>query len=162
MRKKRAVTLVELLISIAMIGILVLAISSTGASLYAMKKNVLDKQAPSVQAQLALATIFERVLRATLTTAGPQAAFTISNGGTKVSYKLSGHTEDIWWDTASKNVYYNDGVNTRTILRGVHSLNFAQTSNDLRRLEIDVTSANGEKHRTAVQPRNVFTTGIIN
>jgi len=158
MRKVRAVTLVELLIAISLIGVLVVAMSSLGSSLYAMKTDLLDKQQPLIQGNLALASIFERVLRASAV--GSQAAFTISDQGRRLEYTRSGIDEKIWLE--GDTIKYQEGDNPeKVILKGVQSLNFVRDYEN--RLAVNITLSSGEKFRTCVQPRNEFTPqGVIN
>lgn len=159
MRQERAVTLVELLIAISLIGALVIVTTGIGNSFYAIKRDLLDKQQSSIQGNLAMATIFERVLRAATITSG--AAFTISNNGKTLQYAKSGATETIWLDENTNTIKYNDGSSERVILNDVMSLNFFQDYQS--RLAVNLTLSSGENFRTAVQPRNQFTPrGIIN
>lgn len=151
MRRKRAVTLVELIIAISLIGFLAIATSSIGSSLYTMKRDTLDKQQPLIQGHFATATIFERVLRAADITTGP--AFTISNNDKTLQYVRSGVTEKIWQD--GNTIKYNDGSSERIILKDIQSLNFSRDFEN--RLAVSITLSSGENFRTCVQPRNEFT-----
>lgn len=176
MKRQKGVTLLELLIAIAMVAILVAILGSTAASLYAMKKDILDKQGNSIRAQLAMATIFERVLRAaattTTTTGGPTpAAFKVydSNGnditdtrapGVKITYKTTaGVTQTIWKE--GSDLKYDDGSYTRTLLKDIAQIAFSKDYQN--RLGYEVTLQDGQRFKTCVQPRNEFTVrGTIN
>lgn len=159
MKKEKSVTLVELIIAISLIGVMAITMGSLGTSIYAMKKDVFDKQESSIQGHLAIATIFERVLRAEAKTSGP--AFTISDGGKTLQYKRSGKTETIRLDDATDTIKYDDGSSVSIILRDAKTLNFSQDYQN--RLAVLITLNNDETFRTAVQPRNEFTPqGTIN
>jgi prepilin-type N-terminal cleavage/methylation domain-containing protein len=151
MKQTRAVTLVELVIALSLIGVLIAITTSIGSSFYAMKKDFLDKQQASIQGHLATAAIFERVLRASAVSSS--AAFTVSPDGKTVEYSRSGLDEKIWLD--GDTVKYDDGGSVKVLLQGVRSLSFAQDY--MGRLAVAITLSNGENLRTAVQPRNQFT-----
>ena len=156
MRKNSAVTLIELIIAISLLGILFLTIGITTSTLYNMKKDVLSNQQALVQGTQASLLIFERLLRAegnqTNTT---QPAFVISDNGRKVCYNLPGAARECIWQQ-DNNLKYNDGVHgDRVILTGVNSVNFL---NDYqKRLAVNIDMSNGQTIRTCVQPRNEFT-----
>jgi len=160
MRKDRGVTLVELMLSLAMLGILVLAISSAATSLYSLKKDFLDKQATLVQSYIAAESIFERVLRATAINA---AGFTLGDsvGGhfTSVSFRRPGLRGEKIYLKGNQVMYDPDTGDSdlvdRSILTGVQDLKFFVVSP--QRLGAELTLTAGETVRTVVQPRNVFT-----
>jgi len=156
MRKDRGVTLVELMLSLAMLGILVLAISSAATSLYSLKKDFLDKQGTLVQGHITAQTIFERVLRAVATEAGA-TGFTLGdkrgNNYTSVSYRRptpAGYSDEKIYLEGGEVMY-----NGRSILTGVQDLKFFEVY--LHRLGAELTLTTGETIRTVVQPRNILT-----
>jgi len=152
MLRKKAVTLIELLIAISLIGVMAVAISSLEGSFYGIKETILYKQQPVIQGNLAMAHIFERVLRASAVTNGP--AFTISSDGKSITYHRSGRNERIWLEGSI--IKYNDGVRSdKTILANVASLTFSRPYQN--RLDAEIVLNSGEKFRTSVQPRNEFT-----
>lgn len=165
MSGKRAITLLELLLALALLGVLVLSISSLSSSLSSLKKDLLEKQRPFIQGQLATATIFERILRSgTLLpnySAG-QTAYTISDGGYRVAWTKSNIKETIWQD--GDKLMYDDGLGggNQTLLTGVSYVQFGRPfNNDV--LSVNIKLTNGETARTYVQPRNQFTPqGLIN
>lgn len=153
-----SVTLLELLISLAMIGVIIMSISSIGNTLYDMKKSILDKQQPVIQGTLATVIIFERVLRAVSNTPGIPA-FTISDGCRHLQYIRSGINEEIWLE--DNKIKYREGTNPdKIILDNVNNLCFTQDFNN--RLAMDINLCLNEvcnetqNFRTAVQPRNEF------
>ena len=158
MRKDRGVTLVELMLSLAMLGILVLAISSAATSLYSLKKDFLDKQGTLVQGHITAQTIFERVLRAAATEAEGKG-FTLGDPDsvdghyTSVSYRRptpAGYSDEKIYLEGGEVMY-----NGRSILTGVQDLKFFEVY--LHRLGAELTLTTGETIRTVVQPRNIFT-----
>jgi prepilin-type N-terminal cleavage/methylation domain-containing protein len=159
MRRNKGVTLAELLIALVLLGMMVIFIGSIGNSLFSMKKQVLDKNEGAIQGNVALATIFERVLRS-----DGGSSYTITDGGTRVNYKVFGRLESIYLapdpqNRSRKAVYYNDGTTTRKIIGDVETLNFSM--NWSKRLEVDLKLVSGENFRTAVTPRNEFTVGSV-
>jgi prepilin-type N-terminal cleavage/methylation domain-containing protein len=163
MRRKKGVTLAELLIALVLLGMMVIFIGSIGNSLFSMKKQVLDKNEGAIQGNVALATIFERVLRSD---GGSEYAITDGGAGpgTKVTYKVFGRLESIYLapdpqNSPHKAVYYNDGTTTRKIIGDVEALHFGM--NWAKRLEVDLELTGGENFRTAVAPRNAFTPGSV-
>jgi len=157
MRKTRAVTLIELLIAISLIGVLVITMSSLASSLYAMKRDLLDKQQPLIQGNLALATTFERVLRTGIR--GTRPAYDITSNGTYLTYyrvRELGPTEtgEIWLE-GDKIMYKEEDSPEKVILANVSALNFVKDYEN--RLAVNITLKSGEKFRTCVQPRNDFT-----
>ncbi|MDD2703225.1 MAG: prepilin-type N-terminal cleavage/methylation domain-containing protein [Candidatus Omnitrophica bacterium] len=154
MRNAKGVTLVELLISMGILGLMVVFIGSIGSEMYAMKKEFLDKQQPYVQGHIASMTMFERILRAGTASPGTSAAtYTISGDGTAIEYKRSGLTERLYLE--GRCIKYSDGSAEKVILKDVKSLQFVQDYGHRVAMEIELDS--GEKYRTAVQPRNEFT-----
>lgn len=134
MRKKEAVSLIELIVALCMITVMVLTIGSVGNSLYAMKRDIIDRQLSTVQGNLAMSTIFERILRGTETTGpgGGSVVLDISPDGTSVSYKRFSLEEKIWKDAdkikATQSKIGAGGVRETvaetTILTNVASLKF--------------------------------------
>ena len=85
MKRKTGFTLVELIVAIVLVSVLIIAISSVESSFYGLKAGFLDKQAPAIRGNLALATIFERVLRAGSKSAST-ASFSITEDGTVLKF----------------------------------------------------------------------------
>ncbi len=162
MKKNNAVTLIELIIAVSLLGILFLTISITASTLYSMKKDVMKNQQELVQGTQASLLIFERLLRAEgNSTNSTQPAFIIASANTSVSYNLPGGARETIYKEGNT-LKYCDGVHPcRVILSCVNKVNFA---NDYqKRLAVDIDMCNNQTIRTCVQPRNEFTPrGSIN
>lgn len=163
MREKKAVTLVELLITLSLMAVLVIIMGSLGGSFYSLKKNFLDKQQSSAQGHLAITTIVERVLRGGTGTSG--GGYTISDSGARLDYTRSSPTgritETIRLDRSNRAIKYNDGTLEKVLLRDVERLNFSAAFG--RRLAVEIDLQSGDKLRTCIQPRNEFTAqSVIN
>ncbi len=152
MKKRKGITLVELIVAIALVSVLVLAVSVMEHSFYKMKTGILDKQVPAIQGNLALATMFERILRAGSESTAA-TAFAISPGGAEISYNRGSTPERFYLDGNA--IKYRSGDTEKVILRGVKTLRF---SNDYaNRTTVNIELENGDTFRTSVQPRNQFT-----
>lgn len=152
MKRKQGITLVELIVAIVLVAALVLGVSVVESSFFRMKTGTLDKQIPAIQGNLALATIFERVLRS-----GSQnqtgAAFTVSADKKMIEYKRGNIVESFFLD--GHELKYKSGDAEKVILRNVLSLQFSRDASD--RLIVDMNLMSGDNFRTSVQPRNQFT-----
>ncbi len=157
MGKKKGFTLVELVIAIVLAVGLIVAISAIESSFYGLKATFLDKQATAVKGNLAMATIFERVLRAG--TMQKSAAFLISAKGSQLDYKRGTVSESFFLSKGS--LKYKSGSREITLLTGVNSLKFSDEMPN--RLTVEMTLSNGDAFRTSVTPRNQATApSIIN
>lgn len=179
MGTKKAVSLVELIIALSMVTVLVLAIGTVSNSLFAMKRDIIDKQQPAIQGNLAIASIFERVLRGS---EGAGSILNISPDGTSVSYSRFGIQEVIWLDAHDPNnklikikqTGAAGQVKESAILTDVASLKFDRDDRypvpaagsgvdpQNNRLNVEIALNSGETFRTCVQPRNEYTViGVI-
>ncbi len=151
MKRKKGVTLLELVISLTLLAVVTATATTSFISIKSLRQNFLNRDEAFVRANLAVATVFERALRA-----GANAgvnAFDIQNGGEKVVLRRSGIDDTIWFDTATNEVKYIEGNKTeKVLLRGVQSLLFS--NNYRQRLDLDLVLQDGQKIRTSVQPRN--------
>ena len=154
MRRKRGVTLLELVLSLALLTVITATATTSFLSIKSLRQNCLNRDDAFARANLAVSTVFERALRA-----GAVAgvlAFDIQNGGQKVVLKRRGVDDTIWFDSSTNEIKYIEGNKTeKIILRGVQSLLF--TNNYRQRLEVDLALQDGQKIRTSVQPRNQHT-----
>jgi Tfp pilus assembly protein FimT len=152
MKRKQGITLVELIVAIVLVSALVLGVSVVESSFYKMKTGTLDKQIPAIQGNLALATIFERVLRS-----GSQsqntAAFTISADSKTIEYKRGNSVESFF--LAGHDLKYKTADSEKVILRNVQDLRFSKDTSE--RLIVEMSLTSGDNFRTSVQPRNQFT-----
>jgi hypothetical protein len=160
MKRKQGITLVELIVAVVLVTVLIFGVSVVESSFYKMKTGTLDKQIPAIQGNLAMATMFERVLRSGSSN-DTVPAFTISADSKTLELKRGGNTESFYLD--GSDLKYNDGKAVKVILRNVKSLQFSKDvirSNTFRLIaEISLTS--GENFRTSVMPRNQFTPGTV-
>jgi hypothetical protein len=159
MKRKQGITLVELIVAIVLVTALIFGVSVVESSFYKMKTGTLDKQLPAIQGNLALATIFERVLRAGAKSQTDPNAFIISTDNKNLTFTRGGVTESFY--LVGSDLKYKNGDAEKVILRNIRSLQF---SNDTAgRLIVDMSLASGDNFRTSVEPRNQFTThGKIN
>lgn len=160
MKRKKAVTLLELVIAMALLAVMTATTTTSFISIKSLRQNFLNREAGFAQANLAVATVFERALRTGGGAVGV-SAFTIEPGGrTVVLRRLVGAatlTERIWFDSATHEVKYVLGTQPdKVILKGVQDLWFSNDfSGDFgQRLALEVTLQDGQKIRTSVQPRN--------
>ena len=117
-----------------------------------MKTGTLDKQIPAIQGNLALATIFERVLRSGSLSQNTEA-FTVSPDGKTLEYKRGGNAESFY--LVGRELKYKAGNAEKAILNNVLSLQFSKDASG--RLIVDMSLTSGDNFRTSVQPRNQFT-----
>jgi prepilin-type N-terminal cleavage/methylation domain-containing protein len=160
MKRKNGITLVELIVAVVLVAVLVLGVSVVESSFYKMKTGTLDKQLPAIQGNLALATMFERVLRA----GSPNntlPAFTVSADSKTLQVARGGVTELFYLD--GSDLKYNDGKTVKVILRNVKSLQFSEDviKGTSVRLIVDMSLTSGDNFRTSVMPRNQFTPGTV-
>ncbi len=160
MRRKKAITLLELIIAMALLTVMTATTTTSFISIKSLRQNFLNREAGFAQANLAVATVFERALR----TGGAVgvSAFTIQPDGRMVELRrLVGGTtvnERIWFDSATHEVKYRfENDPDKVILRGVQNLWFSNDytgPSNSRRLALELTLQDGQKLRTSVQPRN--------
>ncbi|MCX5708674.1 MAG: prepilin-type N-terminal cleavage/methylation domain-containing protein [Candidatus Omnitrophica bacterium] len=160
MKSKKGITLVELIVAVVLVAVLIFGVSVVESSFYKMKTGTLDKQLPAIQGNLALATIFERVLRS----GSPNntlPAFTISADSKTLEFKRGGVTESFYLDGGD--LKYNDGKTVKVILRNVKSVQFSKDviKANTFRLIAEIDLASGDNFRTSVMPRNQFTPGTV-
>jgi hypothetical protein len=152
MKRKQGITLVELVVGIVLVAALVIGVSVVESSFYKMKTGTLDKQIPAIQGNLALATMFERVLRSGSLNQNT-AAFTVSADSKMIEYKRGSVVESFY--LAGNDLKYKSGDAEKVILRNVKDLRFSKDASE--RLIVDMTLSSGDNFRTSVQPRNQFT-----
>jgi hypothetical protein len=153
MKRTQGITLVELIVAVVLVAALIVGVGVVESSFYKMKTGTLDKQIPAIQGNLALATIFERVLRSGSATQRVENAFTISADNKTLEYKRGTVAESFYLD--GNDLKYKEGAKEKVILRNVQALQFHNDTGG--RLIVDMTLNSGEDFRTSVQPRNQFT-----
>ena len=166
MSSRRGVTLLELIIAVILLSVITATTTSSFLSIKSLRKNFLNRDENFVQANLAVATVFERTLRAGSTGAG--TAFDVQDSGRRVVTRRVLETgglvvETIRFDPATSEVKYKEDSSPtkpeKVILKGVQSLFF---SNDFRgRLALELALKDGQNIRTSVQPRNQRTPAAI-
>ena len=169
MKSKKGFTLVELIVAIVLVGVLIIAISSVESSFYGLKAGFLDKQAPAIKGNMALATIFERMLRAGSENKSSKAAsFSISQDGTRLDFtKMTPTKTDEHFYLDNKSLKYDSAGRVTTLLTDVRALKFFGDMNGTdaqgkdnhvaNRLTVEITLDNNDTFRTSVTPRNQFT-----
>jgi len=151
MRRKRGVTLLELIIAVTLLTVITATTTASFISIKSLRKNFLNRDETFVRGNLAVATVVERALRSG---AGMGAtAFTIEDGGRSVTLRRHGGTDKIWLEPSTKEVKYKEGDDTeKVILRAVENLTF---TNDFReRLALELRLSDDQNIRTSIQPRN--------
>jgi len=152
MKIKQGITLVELIVAIVLVVGLVIGVTVVEISFFKLKSGTLDKQVPAIQGNLALATIFERLLRAGSLSQNNEL-FTISADNKTLEYRRSSTLESFYLD--GRDLKYRVGSTEKVILRNVQDLRFGRDASERLIVEMNLTS--GDNFRTSVQPRNQFT-----
>jgi Na+-transporting NADH:ubiquinone oxidoreductase subunit NqrC len=153
MKGKQGITLVELIVVVVLVAGLIVGVSAVEISFYKMKTGTLDKQIPAIQGNLALATIFERVLRAGSLSQSNEA-FIISADNKMLEYKRGNSLESFYLD--GQDLKYKSGNTEKVILRNVQGLRFSKEDSS-GRLIVEMSLTTGDNFRSSVQPRNQFT-----
>jgi len=148
--RQKGTTLMELTIAMILLAAVTATASISFLTMKSLKVNLLGRDATFIEGNLAVATVFERVLRSG---AVGQTPFDVQDSGRRVVIRRNGLSEKIWFDPSTREVKYQAGNGPEMVeLRNVQNLLF---STDCRmRLAMELTLADGQTMRTSVRPRN--------
>lgn len=156
---KKAISLIELVMALALIAGLTLTATSAAIFLQKTKKNVLGQQEILTKGNLTTASVFERVLRAG---AASGSGFTITNSGKKVEFSRQTPQgpifEKIYYDSNTKTIKYETSNIEKILLSNVENLQFSESYG---RLITSFSTTDGQKFRIGVVPRNHWTPQAI-
>ena len=162
MQRFNGLTLVELMIAVALIGILVVTMGAVGTFVSNARAELQEDFLPVAQANLIVETIYQRLLRAPIIKrpGGTTLPFEIFDGGTRLRYEGPGGstTEEMKGvgDTLVYDPDISDEIPGEVILRGLESIRFARDYQDRLAIELSLKGDAGAV-RCSVRSRNQFT-----
>lgn len=170
MQRFKGLTLVELMIAVALIGILVVTMGAVGKFVSNARAELQEDFLPIAQANLIVETIYQRLLRAPIIKrpGGTTLPFEIFDGGTRLRYEApvpgGSRTEEIGMDgdTLVYDPDISDAIPGEVILRGLESIRFVRDFGDRLAIELSLKGDAGAV-RSSVRSRNQFTArSVIN
>ncbi|MBI3547988.1 MAG: prepilin-type N-terminal cleavage/methylation domain-containing protein [Elusimicrobia bacterium] len=153
-RKNSGMTLIELVISIGLLGAIMMSAHVITAAVYNTSSHLQKEMLPMMQANLTIETIVQRMLRAPKMQVGTQyVSYVIGGSGDSLTFhSATVNGNDLVNLEGDKVVYRPYGGEPQTLMHGVSSIKFDVVH--FNRLRINLQLTDGSALSSSVFPRN--------